>query len=159
MKCKMLIYHYDCFSCDICNKKFQPGDEYLIKNNNLLICKEDSINSINSNEVQPIQINRVTSTPASSLTVNTNYRNLINSDDSSFSPSVSSSSIESSISINHININHVNSNNSINNNPSNGTYETSSYSPLSVNYNSYSNIDHNSNDYNYQSLRGKNFFF
>ena len=157
MKCKMLIYHYDCFNCDICNKKFQPGDEYLIKNNNLLVCKEDSINT--NNEVQQkqiIQLNRVTSTPASSLTVNTNYRNLINSDDSSFSPSVSSSSIESSLSINHINI--VNNNNNINNNPNNGTYETSSYSPLSVNYNSYSNTDHNSNDYNYQSLRGKLFF-
>ena len=132
MKCKMLIYHYDCFNCDICNKKFQPGDEYLIKSD-MLICKEDSINN-----------ERITSTPAapSSLTVNINNNNYykLNSDDSTaFSPSVSSSSVES-----------LNINNHQNNNMA--LYETS---PSSVTYNSYSNIDHNSNDYNYQSIRGK----
>lgn len=151
MKCKMFIYHYDCFNCDICNKKFQPGDEFLIKDNNMLVCKEDSVNSVNE------QTNRVTSTPASSLTINTNYRTIINSDDSSFSPSVSSSSssIESSLSINHMNMNNLNNN--INN--LNGNFEvSSSYSPLSVNYNSYSNIDHNSSDYNYQTIRGKSYF-
>ena len=144
MKCKMFIYHYECFNCDICSKKFQPGDEYLIKENNLLICKEDFLN----NELSTQSVNRITSTPASlssssSLTVNINYKNLINSDDSSFSPSVSSSSIES-----------LNANNNNNNNNKNSNFEIS---PLSVNYNNYSQIDHNSNDYNYHSLRGKTY--
>ncbi len=127
----MLIYHYDCFNCDICNKKFQPGDEYLIKSD-MLICKEDSINN---NE-------RITSTPAAPSSLTDNYYKLNSDDSTAFSPSVSSSSVES-----------LNINNHQNNNNNNvGIYETS---PSSVTYNSYSNIDHNSNDYNYQSIRGK----
>lgn len=38
-----LNYHLDCFYCDLCNKKLLPGDEFQLKDNNLLLCKEDSL--------------------------------------------------------------------------------------------------------------------
>ncbi len=43
LKCKTYTYHYDCFTCDLCNKRFMPGEEYQF-NENLLICKKDLMN-------------------------------------------------------------------------------------------------------------------
>ncbi len=43
LKCKTYTYHYDCFTCDMCNKRFMPGDEYQF-NENLLLCKNDLAN-------------------------------------------------------------------------------------------------------------------
>lgn len=41
MRANTKIYHIDCFRCVICNKQLAPGDEYLIREDDLF-CKLDS---------------------------------------------------------------------------------------------------------------------
>jgi hypothetical protein len=48
MRANNKIYHIDCFRCFVCNKQLAPGDEYLLKDDDLF-CKLDSENIIQNN--------------------------------------------------------------------------------------------------------------
>ena len=58
MKSRSKTFHYECFSCNVCHKKLQPGDEYQLVND-LLFCKED-LAMLNSNSNQQPQFNSPT---------------------------------------------------------------------------------------------------
>lgn len=51
MKSKQKLYHYDCFLCNVCNRKLMPGDEYLIKDD-MLYCKDDAMAILNNTSSQ-----------------------------------------------------------------------------------------------------------
>ena len=81
MKSKSSIYHFDCFSCFVCHKKLQPGDEYQLRDEQIY-CKEDalSLGNCQSSQLYLSNIyNTVPITPENSVS-------------SSYSPSQNSSS-------------------------------------------------------------------
>ena len=109
MRSKSKIYHYDCFSCHVCNRKLLPGDEYQTRDD-ILFCKEDALASITNNPVTISNNNNSSNNTANlmnnSLFINNGYGSSTMSitpehsiSSSSYSPSNNSNSLSSSSSV------------------------------------------------------------
>ncbi|RNA27711.1 Insulin enhancer [Brachionus plicatilis] len=80
MRSKSSVYHYNCFSCSVCAKKLQPGDEYQLRDEQIY-CKEDALGTAHAGSQLYLAsvYNTVAITPDNSVS-------------SSYSPSQNSSS-------------------------------------------------------------------
>ncbi len=133
IRSKSKIFHFDCFSCSICNRKLLPGDEYQLKND-MLFCKEDSMNQNSNNTSAQLylssnflaqQTSSVGLTPENSIKSSPSPSQILLNDDPNYSTSNSSScssSIVDSPSNNNSNI--------MNNNNQNFFFASSNSSPL-----------------------------
>lgn len=41
MRAKTKIFHLKCFKCTVCERQLNPGDEFALRENNVLYCKSD----------------------------------------------------------------------------------------------------------------------
>lgn len=109
MKSKTKVFHFECFACNMCSRRLQPGDEYQLKDE-LLYCKEDALiasslssssnttnnalvninNSHHHHQLYLNQINMVVSSSSISLTPENSVHS--GTSGSSFSPNTNSSS-------------------------------------------------------------------
>lgn len=154
MKSRSKIYHFECFCCNVCNKKLLPGDEYQIREEQLY-CKEDAVVNLNSNfQSTNTQLYLSNLNGYNSSTMAITPEHSVSS--SSYSPSTNSSSSSVVDSPNNLSNYTSLSNNSFN--------YTNSHITAS-HFNSYqsfidgnnSNNNHNRSEYDYNDKEGKHF--
>lgn len=56
MRAKSKVFHLECFKCNACDRQLQPGDEFALKENNVLFCKDDWPYQKISELTEPIKI-------------------------------------------------------------------------------------------------------
>jgi hypothetical protein len=80
MRASAKIFHIDCFRCLVCNRQLAPGDEFILRDDDL-ICKTDSDMISHSKHLATINNNIMTHGVQSPISTSTcqNITNLQNS--------------------------------------------------------------------------------